>query len=89
VCALQRRRLSADDLIRAAEGSQWDQCLAHYNVAMTKLAEGDRNAAKEHFDKAVKTRAAGWGEYDMSWVFQARLAKDPTWPPRISNGPAK
>jgi tetratricopeptide (TPR) repeat protein len=75
--------LRADELVRAAGGSRWDQCLAHYYVAMTKLAEGDRNGAREHFDKAVKTRAWGWGVYDMSWVFLARLEKDPTWPPWI------
>jgi len=75
--------LSADDLVRGAEGSRWDQCLAHYYVAITKLATGDREGAQEHFDKVVKTRAFGWGPYDMSWVFRARLAKDPTWPPWI------
>jgi hypothetical protein len=72
--------LPADDLLQGAKGSRWDQCLAHFSVAMTKLAEGDRKGAKEHFDKVVKTRAFIWGAYDMSWVFQARLAKDPTWP---------
>jgi serine/threonine protein kinase len=75
--------LSADELLRLAGRSQYDQCLAHYYVAMTMLAEGDRNGAREHFDKAVKTRAWGWSEYDMSWVFRDRL-EDPTWPPWIS-----
>jgi serine/threonine protein kinase/predicted Zn-dependent protease len=75
--------LSADELLQGAGSSKWDQCLAHYNIAMTKLAEGDRNAALDHFDKAVKTRASGWAEYDMSWVFRARLKNDPTWPPWI------
>jgi hypothetical protein len=81
--------LPEDDLVQGAKGSRWNQCLAHYYVAMTKLAEGDRNGAKEHFDKVVKTRAFGWGEYEMSWVFRARLANDPTWPPWIPKGPAK
>jgi hypothetical protein len=80
--------MTADKLVQLAGRSRWDQCLAHYNVAMTKLAEGDREGAKEHFDKAVKTRAWGWGEYDASWVFLARL-KDPTWPPWIPKAPAK
>jgi tetratricopeptide (TPR) repeat protein len=80
--------LSEDELLQKAEGSQWDKCLAHYNIAMTKLAEGDRDGAKEHFDKAVKTRAAGWGEYDLSWVFRDRL-QDPTWPPWIPQGRPK
>jgi hypothetical protein len=78
--------LSADELLQGAGRSRWDQCMAHYSIAMTKLSEGDRKGAKEHFDKAIKTGATGWGEYDMSWVFQARLAKDPTWPPWIPKG---
>jgi tetratricopeptide (TPR) repeat protein len=79
-------KLKADELVRSAGRSQWDQCVAHYCVAMTKLADGDREGAKEHFDKAVKTRATGWGPYDMSWVFLDRLTKDPTWPPWIAKG---
>jgi hypothetical protein len=82
-------KLPEDDLVQGAKGSRWDQCLAHYYVAMTKLAEGDRNGAREHFDKVVKTRAFLWGAYDMSWVFQARLANDPKWPSWIPKGPAK
>jgi tRNA A-37 threonylcarbamoyl transferase component Bud32/tetratricopeptide (TPR) repeat protein len=81
--------LPADDLVRDAGRSVWDQCLAHYYVAMTKLAEGDRKGAQEHFDKVIKTRAFLWGPYDMSWVFRARLAKDPNWPPWISKGQVK
>jgi tetratricopeptide (TPR) repeat protein len=80
---------SADKLLEAAGRSQWDQCLAHYYIAMTKLAEGDRKGAQEHFDKVVKTRAFIWGAYDMSWVFQTRLAKDHTWPGRIQASRAK
>jgi serine/threonine protein kinase len=82
-------KLSAEELIRGAGRSRWDQCLAHYYVAMTKLAERDRGGAQEHFDKVVKTRAFLWGTYDLSWVFQNRLAKDPTWPPWISKERAK
>jgi serine/threonine protein kinase len=75
--------ISSDELLQSAGRSRWNQCLAHYNIAMTKLAEGDREGAKKHFDKAVETRAWGWGEYDMSWVFRHRLEKDPNWPPWI------
>jgi hypothetical protein len=81
--------LSADELIGRAKGSRWDQCLAHYYVAMTKLAEGDRRGAQEHFDQVVKTRAFIWAPYDLSWVFQARLANDPTWPWWLPEGRAK
>jgi serine/threonine protein kinase len=78
--------MPAEKLLQLAEGSQWDQCLANYYIAMTKLAEGDRIGAKEHFNKAVKTRAWGWGPYDMSWLFLSRLEKDPNWPPWIPKG---
>jgi tetratricopeptide (TPR) repeat protein len=81
--------LPADEFIRGAIGSRWNECLAHYYVAMTKLADGDRKGAQEHFDKVIKTRAFQWGPYDMSWVFQARLAKDPAWPRWIVKRHAK
>jgi hypothetical protein len=81
--------LPADELIRDAKGSRWDQGLANYYVAMTKLAEGDRKGAQEHFDRVVKTRAFIWAPYDLSWVFRARLANDPAWPPWISERRAK
>jgi tetratricopeptide (TPR) repeat protein len=81
--------LSADDLLQGAQGSRWNECLAHHYVAMTKLADGDRIGAKEHFDQVVETRATLWGTYDMSWVFRDRLAKDHTWPPWIPEGRAK
>jgi tetratricopeptide (TPR) repeat protein len=81
--------LTEDDLVRGAGHSRWDQCLAHYVLAMTKLAEGDRKGAQEHFDKVIKTRAFFWGIYDTSWVYRARLAQDPNWPPWISKGRAK
>jgi hypothetical protein len=81
--------LTADKLLQSAGSSRWDQCLAHYSIAMTKLAEGERDGAKEHFGKAVKTRAWGWGEYDLSRVFLSRLEKDPTWPRWIPERGAK
>jgi hypothetical protein len=76
--------LSAEELLGRAGRSQWDQCLAHYYIAMNKLTEGDREGAKEHFNKVIKTRAFLWGPYDMSWVFLSRLEKPSTWPPWIS-----
>ena len=57
--------------------------LAHYSIGMKTLCEGQRVEAHAHFEKVVKTRAFIWGTYDLSWVFEARLAKDPNWPPWI------
>lgn len=72
--------LTADQLIEKTKGRQWDEALAHYFIGMTKL-QTDRKGALEHFEKVIKTRAFGWGNYDKSWVFLARLKADPTWPP--------
>src|SRR5262249_33816740 len=52
--------LTADELVRSAGRSRWDQSLAHFCVAMTKLAGGDRKGAQKHFDRVVKTRAFIW-----------------------------
>src|SRR5262249_37585384 len=79
--------LSEKQLLKDAEGSRWNQCMAHYYIAMTKLAEEGRQGAEENSDNVVKTRAYGWGEYEMSWVFLARLKKDPTWPQWIPPKP--
>jgi serine/threonine protein kinase len=81
--------ITADKLVEDAGRSRWDQCLAHYYVGMRKLAEGDRDEAREHFAKVVETRAFIWGPYDFSWVFLARLEKDPAWPPWIPTRRAK
>ena len=72
--------LSAEDLETAAKGSLWDQAQAHYFIGMTKLSDGDRVGASEHFRKAVATRAFFFNTFDLSWAFLARLEKDPTWP---------
>jgi len=60
--------------------SLWDQCVMHYYVGMKYLSEGNRDEARDHFSKAVATRAFNFSEYDMSFVFLARLKKDHNWP---------
>jgi serine/threonine protein kinase len=74
--------ISADELLRTAAGHKWQLCHAHHTIALTKLAEGDRRGARDHFRKAVATRFCAW-TYDQSRMFLARMDQDPAWPPWI------
>jgi hypothetical protein len=78
-----RDRASAEDLFKAAGASRWNQCNAHYFVALTELADGNRDAAHDHFRKAVELGTLEQYTADMSWVFLGRMERDPTWPPWI------
>jgi tetratricopeptide (TPR) repeat protein len=75
--------LTADQLDKATASSLWDQCDAHFFIAMTLLADGHRQEACAHFRKVLATRAFFFNAYDFSWVFLDRLEKDPHWPPWV------
>jgi hypothetical protein len=82
-----RGRASADDLFQAAGASRKNQCNAHFTVALTELADGNRDGARDHFHKAVELRTLEQGTADMSWVFLGRMERDPAWPPWIPARP--
>jgi tetratricopeptide (TPR) repeat protein len=72
--------LSADELLQATQHSKWDQCEAHFFIGLTRIAEGNRDAAKAHFQAAVATRCNGFLACDWSAAFLIRLEDDPGWP---------
>jgi serine/threonine protein kinase len=72
--------LSEDKLLRVFADSRNSQCIAHYCIALRKLADGDRRSAREHFRKAVATRAIASHKWDLSRAFLARMENDPAWP---------
>jgi tetratricopeptide (TPR) repeat protein len=76
-------RASADDLVSGAGSSRVAQCRQRYLVAVTRLADGDRAAAREHFRRCVETGLQPMSEYQWSRAFLARLDRDPHWPPWI------
>jgi tetratricopeptide (TPR) repeat protein len=78
--------LSSDEFVKVAGSSRWSQCQAHYFVAMSCLADGDRVSAQNHFRAALNTHAFDLFEFDWSGAFLARLDRDSNWPPWI---PAK
>jgi tetratricopeptide (TPR) repeat protein len=78
-CAL----ITADELLKLAEGSRLNRCEAHFAIALDHLAEGDRKAAREHFQKCSQTRAFIFWDWIWARVFLARMDKDPAWPPWV------
>ncbi len=76
-------QLSDDAWLAKARTSRFQQCIAHYQIGLFRLAEGDRKGARDHFQKAVDTRAV-W-IYDWAWskLFLSRLQNDRKWPPWI------
>src|SRR5947207_3132321 len=79
-------RLSAEDLLKHAGPSRWNHSEAHFRIGLTRLAEGDRRAAREHFRQTAALGIYMSFDYDWSKAFLARLEKDANWPPWI---PAK
>jgi serine/threonine protein kinase len=75
--------LSDADYLATAGQSRKKQVVVHMNIALSRLALGDRAAARDHFQKAVATRF-----YDGNWIvsemFLSRLNADHNWPPWIS-----
>jgi serine/threonine protein kinase len=75
--------LSEDELLKAFAHSRNFQCIAHYFIALRKLAAGNRDAAREHLRKSVATRAFNFYSWELSRVFLARMDQDSAWPPWI------
>ena len=74
---------SEDNILSAAGASRSDQILTRYNIALRRLAKGDRAGARYHFQKAIDTRVYFRSHFYWSQMFLSRLEKDPRWPPWI------
>jgi tetratricopeptide (TPR) repeat protein len=70
-------------LLAAAGGLRGCSCSAHLLMGMTRLADGDRDGARQHLGEAVRTQDYFNNDFTLSRVFLARL-RDPAWPPWIS-----
>ena len=79
--------LSGDSLLKAAGSSRWSQSEAHFFIGMTRLAEGHRAAAREHFRKNVAAGVFAFFDHDWSRAFLHRMEEDPNWPAWISVNP--
>ena len=70
-------------LLDAAAGSGRNLCRAHFFIGISKLARGDRAAARQDFRASAGSDLLNFWAWTMSRIMLARLEKDPTWPPWI------
>jgi serine/threonine protein kinase/Tfp pilus assembly protein PilF len=75
--------LSPDQLLQAAGPFRSNQCEATFHIAMTKLAEGDREGPRTDFRQCLATGVLPYFEYRWSRAFLARMEANPAWPPWI------
>jgi tRNA A-37 threonylcarbamoyl transferase component Bud32 len=72
--------MTADELLAGSGDSRYHRCNAHFFIAMSLLAQGDKQGAREHFRRCVDTGAFDFDAYDWSRTFLARMARESDWP---------
>jgi hypothetical protein len=75
--------IQEDALLAAAGSSRQNQCEAHFFIGLARLADGDRDGAKEQFRQSVATHVFHFLDHVWSRAFLARMEQDPAWPPWI------
>ncbi|TWU28788.1 serine/threonine protein kinase [Novipirellula artificiosorum] len=58
---------------------------ANYHIGMVALANGNRQKARDHFDKIEHYGRMDWWSTAWGYAFNERLRKDPKWPYWIPN----
>jgi hypothetical protein len=74
---------SEEDFLRAAKGSRSRGSVAHFVIGMTRLADGDRQGAKQHLRQTVDNQGYLFVSYWLSRALLVRLEYDTSWPPWI------
>jgi lipoprotein NlpI len=72
--------LSESELLAANDNSRWDQCESLFFAALHRLSHGDRDAARQLFQRCVATRCAGFLSWDWSHAILRRWETDDRWP---------
>jgi serine/threonine protein kinase len=76
-------KLSEDEYLAKAGASHIQKTGAHYHIGMLRLATGDREGARKHFEKIRGNRTCCSTPFLFSQMFLSRMKKDPDWPKRI------
>jgi tetratricopeptide (TPR) repeat protein len=71
---------SAEDLIASMGGIRCDLSNAYLCIALTALADGNRDEAHKHLQRCVDTHQFEYLPYDVSQMLLSRMDKDPEWP---------
>jgi hypothetical protein len=72
--------IQEDALLTAAGSSRQNQCEAYFFIGLARLADGDRDGAKEQFRRSVATHVFHFLDHVWSRAFLARIEQDPAWP---------
>ena len=78
---------SEADLLRSMQGSRLDLSNAHMSIALSALADGDREKARRHLQHCLDTRYFEALPYSLSRSLLARMRQDPAWPRWIKHRP--
>jgi serine/threonine protein kinase len=76
--------LQESALLTELKDSRTSQCVAHFSIGITRLAQGDRNEARRHFRACSDTKVLLFVEDHMSRALVAQLDRQPEWPPWIA-----
>jgi hypothetical protein len=72
--------IDGEELIERSASSRIALCQAHFSVAMSHLAVGERAEARKHFQSAARLKVQGYLEEAMSRSFLVQLERDQQWP---------
>jgi tetratricopeptide (TPR) repeat protein len=78
---------SETDLLQSVQASRLDLSNAHLSIALTALADGDREKARRHLQRCFDTRYFEALPYSLSRRLLARMTQNPAWPPWIKPRP--
>lgn len=74
--------MDAEELLKKAGESRFNQCEGYFYIGLRRLADGKRTEAKACFTRSFETSVFSYGECIMSRAILARI-DDPHWLPWI------
>lgn len=72
--------IDESEFLKQANVHGYATAIAHFNIAMLQLAEGEREEALKHFRMCVATRTIGSFDYELARAYVERMSADATWP---------
>jgi serine/threonine protein kinase len=75
--------ISEDELLKRVSIVRLWKFYAHYDIALTRLADGDRTGARDHLRQAIQNRLIGNDDWYLTRILLARMEADAAWPPWI------
>jgi hypothetical protein len=75
-CVTYFAELDEKEFLKKANGGSFSMCMAHFTIAMARLAAKDREGASEHFRRAVDTNAIGSYDYELARAYLDRMENE-------------